>query len=82
MIKKLFTIEELKKYGFTQVTEGGFRYYLLESPSGHTLVSGDFEDNGEDIPDEEFTRVYELPDLSKQLSQREVEDIIYGGGQQ
>lgn len=78
---KLFTIERLKQYGFTQVTEGGFQYYLLESPSGHTLVSGDFEDNGEDIPDNEFTRVYELPDLSKQLSQKEVENIIYGGGQ-
>lgn len=82
MIKKLFTIEELKKYGFTRVTEGGFQYYLLESHSGHTLVSADFEDNGEDIPDNEFTRVYELPDLSKQLSQKEVENIIYGGGQQ
>lgn len=81
MIKKLFTIEELKKYGFTQVTEGGFRYYLLESPSGHTLVSGDFEDSGEDIPDNEFTRVFALPDLATQLSQKDIEDIIYGGGQ-
>lgn len=81
MAQKLFTIEQLKKYGFTQVTEGGFKYMILENPSGLTLVSGDFEDNGEDIPDNEFTRVYELPDLSKQLSQKEVEDIIYGGGQ-
>lgn len=78
---KLFTIEQLKQYGFTQVTEGGFKYMILENPSNLTLVSGDFEDNGEDIPDNEFTRVYELPDLSKQLSQKEVENIIYGGWQ-
>lgn len=79
---RLFTIEQLKQYGFTQVTEGGFRYYLLEIPSGDTLVSGDFEDNGEDIPDNEFTRVYRLPDLATQLSQKDIEGIIYSGGQQ
>lgn len=78
---KLFTIEQLKQYGFTQVTEGGFKYMILEYPSGLTLVSGDFEDNGEDIPDNEFTRVFALPDLVTQLSHRDVEDIIYGGGQ-
>lgn len=80
MIKKLFTIEELRMYGFVQVREGGYTYMQCDEPDKPTLVSVDFEDNGENLPDEEFTRVFALPDLATQLSQKDIEDIIYGGG--
>ena len=81
MIKKLFTTEELKSNGFTEATEGGFRYLLLELPSGVTLVTGDVEDTGDELPEDEFHRVYDLSNLKTQLSDEQVKALIYGEGQ-
>lgn len=78
---KLFTIEQLRMYGFVQVREGGYTYMQCDEADKPTLVSADFEDNGEEIPDEEFTRVYDLADLKTQLSEKQIKEIIYGEGE-
>ena len=78
---KLFTTEKLKGLGFIQVREGGYTYMMLEAPSGVTLVTGDLEDDGSDIPNDEFLRVYDLADLKTQLSEKQIKEIIYGEGQ-
>lgn len=77
-MKRLFTTRELKSNGFTEATEGGFRYLLLELPSGVTLVTGDVEDAGEDLPEDEFHRVYDICDLKSQLSDKQIKSLIDG----
>jgi len=73
MSKKLFRTDELKQLGFSQEREGGFTYLWLETKAGDKLTTSDLEDTGEDIPDDEYHRVYQLPYLNTQLS---LEDIM------
>jgi hypothetical protein len=74
MSKRLFKTSELTEMGFEQAHDGGFIYLTKGN-----LVTGDVEYTGEDFKEDDVHRVYELPDLSTQLTEKQILEILKDG---
>lgn len=60
--------------GFEQTHDGGFIYL-----TNGNLVTGDAEYTGEDFKEDDVHRVYGLHDLSTQLTEEQILEILKDG---